>query len=154
MKGEGAGPEPLAPDIADAVESLTNLWSLAAQEASLRLSLQQLRALRVVERSPGVNLTGLAERLDMGSPTASRLCDRLEAAGLLERALHPHNRREVRLSLTPHGHHVLADIAAQRARALGEALGAMAPPERAALLQGLRAFLAIQDPWEAPSAET
>jgi DNA-binding MarR family transcriptional regulator len=154
MKGEGDGPETLAPDIADAVECLTNLWSLAAQEAALRLSLQQLRALRIVERSPGVNLTGLAERLDIGSPTASRLCDRLEAAGLLERDLHPHRRREVRLNLTSHGRHVLADIATQRARALGAALGAMAPADRAALLQGLRAFLAAQGPGEPPSGGT
>ncbi|MFB9465054.1 MarR family winged helix-turn-helix transcriptional regulator [Streptomyces cinereospinus] len=142
--GPADGPRAVALEIAEAVENLANLWSLSAQAAVLRLSLHQLRALRALEVTPGLNLTGLAERLDIGLPTASRLCDRLEAAGLLERALHPRNRREVRLSLTTHGRRVLGDVAERRARALGEALAGMAPDERAALSRGLRAFLAIR----------
>ncbi|MEV7994583.1 MarR family transcriptional regulator [Streptomyces sp. NPDC086077] len=143
-KESGDGPQAVAPEIADAVERLTNLWSLAAQGAVLRLSLHQLRALRALEVAPGLNLTGLAERLDIGLPTASRLCDRLEAAGLLERTLHPHKRREVRLSLTAHGRHVLDDVAERRAWALGAALAGMEPDEREALGRGLRAFLATR----------
>ncbi|GGT10276.1 MarR family winged helix-turn-helix transcriptional regulator [Streptomyces chromofuscus] len=143
-KGSADGPEAVAPDIADAVENLANLWSLSAQGAALRLSLHQLRALRALEVAPGLNLTGLAERLDIGLPTASRLCDRLEAAGLMERALHPHRRREVRLSLTAHGRHVLDDVAERRARALGATLAGMEPAERDALSRGLRAFLATR----------
>ncbi len=139
-------------DIADAVESLTNLWSLAAQQATLRLSLHQLGALRAVESSPGLNLTALAERLETGLPTASRLCDRLEAAGLLERTLHPERRREVRLALTPHGRNVLGEIAERRTQALATALAALGPAERAALRRGLRAFVAAQDAGTPPPA--
>lgn len=137
----GEGAEAAALEIADGVESLTTLWSLAAQGAALRLSQHQLRALRALESAPGLNLTALAERLDIGLPTASRLCDRLEAAGLLERVLHPHKRREVRLDLTPHARRVLGDVARRRARALAEVLEAMKPADRAALSQGLRALL-------------
>lgn len=135
------GPEAVASQIADAVESLTALWSVAAQEASLRLSPHQLRALRTVQAAPGLNLTALADGLDIGLPTASRLCDRLAAAGLLERAPHPGTRREVQLWLTPHGRHVLCDVAARRTHALTTALAAMEPAERAALSRGLRGFL-------------
>ncbi|MEV0243325.1 MarR family transcriptional regulator [Streptomyces sp. NPDC050674] len=144
-RGPGDGPEAVAAQIADAVESLTALWSVAAQEASLRLSPHQLRALRTVQATPGLNLTALAEGLDIGLPTASRLCDRLAAAGLLERAPHPDTRREVQLWLTPHGRHVLREVAGHRARALATALAAMAPAERAALREGLRGFLAARD---------
>ncbi|MBX9364558.1 MarR family winged helix-turn-helix transcriptional regulator [Streptomyces massasporeus] len=147
-KGPGDGPETVASQIADAVESLTALWTIAAQEASLRLSLHQLRALRTVQAAPGLNLTALAEGLDIGLPTASRLCDRLAAAGLLERTPHPDTRREVQLWLTTHGLHVLGDIAGRRAQALATALAAMEPAERAALSRGLRGFLVAQ---EAPS---
>ncbi|MEU6549265.1 MarR family transcriptional regulator [Streptomyces sp. NPDC046915] len=143
--GPGDGPEAIAAEISDAVENLTTLWSLAAQGAALRLSPHQLRALRALEAAPGVNLTALAQRLDIGMPTASRLCDRLEAAGLLERALHPRRRREVRLSLTTHGRRVLRDVAARREQALATALAAMRPAERTALRRGLRAFLASRD---------
>ncbi|MBR8642439.1 MarR family transcriptional regulator [Streptomyces tuirus] len=143
-RGAGDGPEVVASQIADAVESLTALWSVAAQDASLRLSPHQLRALRTLEAAPGLNLTALADRLDIGLPTASRLCDRLAAAGLLERVPHPDTRREVQLWLTTHGQHVLGDIAARRAKALATALEAMEPAERVALSRGLREFLSAQ----------
>ncbi|MFD7247191.1 MarR family winged helix-turn-helix transcriptional regulator [Streptomyces massasporeus] len=144
-RGPGDDPEAVASQIADAVESLTALWSIAAQEASLRLSPHQLRALRTVQAAPGLNLTALADGLDIGLPTASRLCDRLAAAGLLERAPHPDTRREVQLWLTTHGQHVLGDVADRRAQALAGALAAMEPAERAALSRGLRGFLAARD---------
>jgi DNA-binding MarR family transcriptional regulator len=144
LRGSGHAPEDVALEIADAVESLTSLWSLAAQEAVLRLSVHQLRALRALEATPDLNLTGLAERLAVGLPTASRLCDRLEAAGLLERALHPLKRREVRLSLTAQGHRVLDDVAGRRAHALTAVLAGMEPADRVALSRGVRAFLAAR----------
>jgi DNA-binding MarR family transcriptional regulator len=145
-RAEGSGDElnAGAREIADAVESLATLWSLAAQEAAVRLSLHQLRALRALEAAPEVNLTGLAERLDIGLPTASRLCDRLEAAGMLERALHPRNRREVQIRLTGQGRRVLGDVARRRAQALAGVLAAMKPTERAALVRGMKAFLTAQ----------
>lgn len=144
-RGPGDGPEAVASQIADAVDSLAALWTVAAQEASLRLSPHQLRALRAVQTAPGLNLTSLADRLDIGLPTASRLCDRLAAAGLLERAPHPDTRREVQLRLTPHGRNVLTDVAGRRTHALSMALAAMRPAEREALREGLRGFLAAQD---------
>jgi DNA-binding MarR family transcriptional regulator len=134
----------MALEIADAVESLTDLWSVAAQGVALRLSPHQLRALRALQAAPGLNLTGWAEWLDIGLPTASRLCDRLEAAGLLERVLHPRKRREVQLSLTPAGRHVLREVAERRAQALAVTLRVMEPAERVALNHGLKAFLSAQ----------
>lgn len=153
-EGPGDAPDAVALDIADAVESLTNLWSTAAQQAALRLSTHQLRALLVLEAATDLNLTALAERLGIGLPTASRLCDRLEAAGMLERSLHPERRREVRLSLTAQGRRVLDDVAARRARALAAVLAGMEPAERSALRRAMKAFLAARSgeprPPEAP----
>ncbi|MFF2200003.1 MarR family winged helix-turn-helix transcriptional regulator [Streptomyces sp. NPDC058145] len=153
-RGSGDDPSADARAIADAVECLSNLWSVAAQEAAVRLSLHQLRALRVLEKAPESNLTGLAERLDIGLPTASRLCDRLEAAGLLERELHPHRRREVQLRLTVQGRRVLADVARRRTQALAGVLAAMAPAERSALVRGMRTFLGAQGEGPARPPET
>ncbi|MFB9556517.1 MarR family winged helix-turn-helix transcriptional regulator [Streptomyces roseoviridis] len=141
----------LAREIADAVDGLTNLWTTAAHGANLRLSPHQLRALRLLESEPGLNLTALAEGMEIGLPTASRLCDRLEAAGLLERVLHPHKRREVQLNLTGQGRQVLGEVAARRSQALSTVLAAMGPTEREALLTGMRGLLAAQDPRAAGS---
>ncbi len=153
-EGSGDVPSAGAREIADAVESLANLWSTAAQEAAVRLSLHQLRALRALETAPEVNLTGLAERLDIGLPTASRLCDRLEAAGMLERSLHPRNRREVQLRLTGQGRRVLGDVARRRTQALAGVLAQMAPTERAALVRGMKAFFSAHGKVPPGSPET
>ncbi len=141
----GDGVVAAALGMGDAVELLATLWSSAAQDGELHLSPHQLRALRALETAPGLNLTALAERLDIGLPTASRLCDRLEAAGLLERSPRPRDRREVRLELTAHARRVLGDVARRRALALATALGRMEPDDRAALRQGLRALRAVLD---------
>ena len=135
----------LAREISDAVDRLTNLWSVAAQGARLRLSPHQLRALRILEATPGLNLTALSENMDIGLPTASRLCDRLEAAGLLERVLHPQKRREVQLNLTGHGRQVLGEVSARRSHALASVLATMDRAERSALSRGLRGFRAAQE---------
>jgi DNA-binding MarR family transcriptional regulator len=142
--GEADGTDSFAHRIADAVDGLTELWTTAAAEASVRLSPHQLRALHALEATPGANLTMLADRLDAGLPTVSRLCDRLEAAGLLLRDAAPHNRREIQLSLTAHGRDVLAEVAELRSRALTEVVQAMEPDDRAALERGLRAFAAAR----------
>ncbi|MEV4335543.1 MarR family transcriptional regulator [Streptomyces sp. NPDC049590] len=131
----------VAREIADAVDGLATLWTVAAHGTSLRLSPHQLRALRILEAEPGLNLTALAEGMEIGPPTASRLCDRLEAAGLLERLLHPHKRREVQLVLTGRGRQVLSEVAERRSRALAVVLAGMEPAEREALSHGMRAFL-------------
>ncbi|MFF4031814.1 MarR family winged helix-turn-helix transcriptional regulator [Streptomyces sviceus] len=144
-KGPGDEPAVVALEIADAVGRLADLWSIAAQDAALRLSLHQFRALRALEVTPGLNLTSLAERLDIALPTASRLCDRLEAAGLLERASHPYRRREVQLSLTPPGRHVISDVVGRRVQALAVGLSRMEPGDRVALRRGLKAFLSARD---------
>jgi len=137
--------------IADAVDGLADLWTTAATEASVRLSPHQLRALHALEAAPGANLTMLAERLEAGLPTVSRLCDRLEAAGLLLREAAAHNRREIHLRLTAHGRDVLAEVSELRSRALTEVARGMEPDDRAALERGLRAFAASQR--QRPSAE-
>ncbi|MFI1044207.1 MarR family winged helix-turn-helix transcriptional regulator [Streptomyces griseoruber] len=134
------GPEAAARHLADAVESLVACWLAAAEEAVPRLPARQLLALRTVRRRPELNLTALAEHLGIGVPTASRLCDRLEAAGLIERTVQPRNRREVQLVVTAYGSRVLADVTERRVRRLGAVLAGLTPAQRTALEQGLYAF--------------
>ena len=75
----------------------------------------------VVEQYDGINLRRLATLLDMLLSSASRLCDRLVAAGMLEREPGRFDRREISLHLTPE---------ARRAprRAAGRTAGSGSPP--------------------------
>ncbi|MER5432555.1 MarR family transcriptional regulator [Streptomyces sp. NPDC002588] len=136
--------EAAARQVADAVESLVACWFAATEEAVPRLSPRQLLALRTVRHRPELNLTALAEQLGIGVPTASRLCDRLEAAGLLERSVQPRNRREVQLEVTAYGRRVLTDVTERRVRRLAAVFAGMTPAQRTDLQQGLYAFQRAQ----------
>lgn len=129
-----------ARQVAEAVESLVACWLMAAEESRPRLPARQLHALRTVRLRPELNLTALAEHLGVGLPTASRLCDRLEAAGLLERTVQPRNRREVQLVVTAYGQRLLTDVAERRVGRLAMVFDAMTPAQRTALQHGLLGF--------------
>jgi len=67
------------------------------------LSAVQLRALTILQGNARGNLNGLAAAMGVTVSTASRLVDRLVAAGLVDRRPSPQTRREISLSLTPAG---------------------------------------------------
>ncbi|WP_202124356.1 helix-turn-helix domain-containing protein [Actinomadura physcomitrii] len=71
--------------------------------------------------------------------SASRLCDRLEAAGLLIRDP-GRDRREVTVRLSADGQALLDRLRVRRRAELAGVLEAMPAPARAALLRGLSEF--------------
>ncbi|MEU1593169.1 MarR family transcriptional regulator [Streptomyces sp. NPDC005708] len=139
-EGAGGSHTARARQVADAVERLVGLWTSAAEAVTPRLSRHQLNALMAVRHHAELNLTALAETLGIALPAASRLCDRLEAAGLLERVIHPRNRRELQLRVTSQGQRVLAEVADRRSISLAAVFAAMTPAARTSLEQGLQAF--------------
>ncbi|GAA3344596.1 hypothetical protein GCM10020358_48480 [Amorphoplanes nipponensis] len=135
----------------DAAPALLATWDAARQRATPLLSGPQLNALLVVEREEGINLRGLAAQLRMILSSASRLCDRLVASGMVERAPGRADRREIALFLTPSSRHLLEHLRATRRELLNEVLGRMTPAGRAALLRGLTEFAAVAEA-ETPGA--
>ncbi|MFE2436325.1 MarR family winged helix-turn-helix transcriptional regulator, partial [Streptomyces sp. NPDC059409] len=73
-------------------------------------------------------------------PSTSRLCDRLQAVGFVERTVSATSRREVRLHLSKRGRAFLDDLRERRERELRAVLEQMPAAERTALLSGLEAF--------------
>ncbi|SCG75512.1 DNA-binding transcriptional regulator, MarR family [Micromonospora siamensis] len=124
----------------DAAATLLAVWEAARERTTSRLSSAQLRAVMVVEQHDGINLRRLATRLDMLLSSASRLCDRLVAAGMLEREPSRTDRREISLHLTPEARRLLAELRTDRRRGLAGVLRAMSPAGRQALLVGMREF--------------
>jgi DNA-binding MarR family transcriptional regulator len=126
----------------DAAQSLLSAWDTAREQATPRLSWPQLNALIVVERHQGINLRGLAGQLKMILSSASRLCDRLVAAGLVERVPGRVDRREIALYLTPSSRQLLDELRVARREILTEVLDRMSVAGRAALVRGLTEFAA------------
>lgn len=137
------GPDPMrTAAIDDAAQTLLAAWDSARERTTPRLSWPQLSALLVVERQEGINLRRLGAQLKMILSSASRLCDRLVASGLLERVPGQVDRREIALYLTPDSRALLADLRSTRRAMLAEVLGRMSPAGRAALINGLTEFAA------------
>ena len=127
----------------DAAQALLAAWNAAREQATPRLSWPQLSALLVVERAEGINLRGLAGELAMLLSSASRLCDRLVAAGMVERVPGRVDRREIALYLTSSSRELLDELRRSRRRMLAAVLEQMSAGGRAALVRGLTEFAAV-----------
>jgi DNA-binding MarR family transcriptional regulator len=128
--------------VAAAVEGASAALLLAlgrAEEAVLpRVSVSQLRALLIIDSHEKTNLSQLADELGAIPSSASRLCDRLVAAGLIRRRAGAADRREVELSPTAEGQRLVDDLREHRRAELGRVLALMSPDGRRALLSGLQ----------------
>jgi DNA-binding MarR family transcriptional regulator len=123
------------------IELLEVLWERGKDIVSSNpVSASQLRVLYSLDREEGINLRTLAELLGSTPPSVSRLCDRLEALGYVQRAASPVSRRELELRLTTHGRTYLRNLRAKRQDALQTVIAEMTPAERKALLAGLTGF--------------
>jgi DNA-binding MarR family transcriptional regulator len=150
------GPDPMrAAEVDDAAQALLAAWDAAREQATPRLSWPQLSALLVVERAEGVNLRGLAGELKMLLSSASRLCDRLVASGMVERVPGRSDRREIALYLTPSSRQLLDELRRTRRQMLAAVLQRMSTAGRTALIRGLTDFsAAANEPGPAKSART
>ncbi|MGY1452851.1 MarR family winged helix-turn-helix transcriptional regulator [Streptomyces sp. SS8] len=127
----------------EVIELLEVLWERGREAASpVPVSASQLRVLYTLDRDEGINLRTLSEALGSAPSSVSRLCDRLQAVGFVERAPSPASRRELELRLTGRGRTYLRDLRVLREEALATAMAAMSPVARKALAEGLRGFRA------------
>lgn len=92
---------------------------------SLDVTMQQAKALHLVQCAPGIRMSALASRLGVSLSTVSGNVDRLTEMGLLARHDDPADRRQVTISLTEQGQEVMErfqDLGAQLMRDLLQAL--------------------------------
>jgi DNA-binding MarR family transcriptional regulator len=94
---------------------------------SLGLTQAQWRAIVHLSRSEGMTQAALAESLEIQPITLTRLIDRMESAGWVERRTHPLDRRALQLYLTPQSQPILAEMHARATDTLSEALRGIAP---------------------------
>jgi DNA-binding MarR family transcriptional regulator len=101
----------------------------------LRLTRSQCQVLAHLARHEGIQQSGLAEILEVEPITLTRILDRLESGGLVERRPHPTDRRIRQLYLTAEAHPLLGDIFAIGADTRGEALEGVPESDRELLFQ-------------------
>lgn len=126
----------VAADVEGLVELSRLLVSVAYRSldaASTSVPLPQFRALVLLARYGPNTAGGLADDLDMIPSTGTRLGDKLVAQGWVNRVTRPDNRREVELSITPDGQHLVDEVLSSRAAELEQALRRLRPASREAL---------------------
>jgi DNA-binding MarR family transcriptional regulator len=98
----------------------------------------QHHILRLLWRDDGQTPGQIARKLELATPTVSKMATRMEAAGLVERRPHPTDRRLVRICLTARGA-ALQDAIDEEIEAMTErALRSLGPRQRSQLIRSLR----------------
>jgi DNA-binding MarR family transcriptional regulator len=110
------------------------------------LSTLQYAAMLLLDGSEGRRLTDMSELLQREKSTLTRIVDRLEQEGLVQRIADPHDRRAQRVLLTPSGAERLAQARLAHRRSLEQRLSVLSTQEQKLLAdlldrlrQGLRA---------------
>jgi len=105
------------------------------QPSQPRLTPTKLHALDVVAEQGGCRIGDLARRLGVDDTTATRLVDRLEAAGLAARQAEEGDRRATVVVLTATGEKLVLQTQERRRVFFLDVLGALEPREQEELVR-------------------
>lgn len=110
-----------------------------AELGPMGLTPAQVRVIRhIVAVGRPVRMADIAAALEVVPRTATSVVDDLEAAHLVARAIDPHDRRSLLVSLTDEGALLLDRIAQARRRTAEVTFDKLSPAERAELMWLLR----------------
>jgi DNA-binding MarR family transcriptional regulator len=113
--------------------------SLAQRDPGV--TVPQLRVLVMIGSRGSANVSAVAEALGVNPSNASRTCERLVTAGLLDRRPARQDRRQVSLTLSPEGRRFIEGILGRRRAVFAAVAADMSTADQERLTQGLTAFL-------------
>jgi DNA-binding MarR family transcriptional regulator len=117
--------------------SATRLARILRQQADLGLTPSQITALATVGREGPLTLGALADTEHVTPPSMTKVVERLEGLGLIERRADPVDRRRVLAAVTPAGEAALATARARKDALLSMRIAELDPDERARLAAAL-----------------
>ncbi|MGN6521589.1 MAG: MarR family winged helix-turn-helix transcriptional regulator [Actinomycetes bacterium] len=144
--GAGTSADDLASTLIRFVRALDPLAQEVLDRTRGQVSLVQMRALRALADGPA-SVRELANLVGNHESTVSRLVDRLQTAGYVERSTGEVDKRVVQVSLTLEGRRLLDSATKHRRAVMSELAAAVAPEERddvAAVLTRLQSLLQHQ----------
>jgi DNA-binding MarR family transcriptional regulator len=140
---DGAGPNAAEPTLGDLHLAVSRRLR-AAYSAALEpygVSPHHARALRAIREQGAVRPGRLAEALRIAPRSVTDVIDDLEGRGLVTRAPDPDDRRALRVTLTPAGERLLAEVDSHRTDAATELFGTLSEQDRRELARILTALL-------------
>jgi MarR family transcriptional regulator for hemolysin len=136
-------PDPVAlqPNIGAMMHDVARLirrrFERRARQTGLPITRQQARALFHIARNEGLSQAAVATMLDIEPIALVRILDRLHEEGLVDRRLHPTDRRVRTLWLTPLGWDVVDRVLALNAETREAACAGLPPAARETLMRTL-----------------
>ena len=103
----------------------------------IEMSMQQFRALAVVNRHPGASLSVVAGHLGVTTASASKLIDALVKRGLVTRTDSPQDRRKVALDVTEAGRRAQGVARTAALGRLAESLTSLGESDRWAVIRAM-----------------
>src|SRR5213080_2369047 len=121
----------------DVARLMRRRFERRTRQTGLSITRQQARALLSVARNEGLSQAAIATLLDIEPIALVRMLDRLHEEGLVERHLHPTDRRVRTLWLTPLGWRVVDRVLAINRDTREEACAGLSPAARVAMMRAL-----------------
>jgi DNA-binding MarR family transcriptional regulator len=131
--------------VMDASRVFVAISARALADMDSGLTLVQLRTLVVLREGGPVKLATLAAALGVNPSTAMRTVDKLESVELVDRHVNPGNRREVVLSATAEGRHLVDQVMARRHVEIGALVRRLPDDQLASMVRALRALTEAAD---------
>jgi DNA-binding MarR family transcriptional regulator len=125
-----------------ASRALVGITAASIAEVDDIVTVPQLRVLMMIATRGPMNLVSAAAGLSVSAPNASRICDRLLKAGLLDRREDANDRRNITLTLTDDGRVLIDRVVRHRRTAIRRVLRNMSARERESLAAALDSFAA------------
>ncbi|MDQ2739233.1 MAG: MarR family transcriptional regulator [Actinomycetota bacterium] len=157
MNRPEVGEEAFVGELTDAVLAASRvLVGVAAQsiaQVEATMSVGQFRALVIIASRGPMHSAGLAEAMGVHPSNATRTCDGLVAAKLLDRRDNPADRRHLVLTLTRTGNRLVDSVMSRRRALIGQILARMPADGRNQMAHVLKVFAAAggepaeQDLW-------
>jgi DNA-binding MarR family transcriptional regulator len=138
--------EQSADEITDALLSAARLLvALSARSIAhvdQAITIPQMRTLVILSTRGPSKIAVLAGLLGVQPSTATRMVDRLVAAGLIDRKPNPESRRELIVEPTERGREIVVAVTARRRAEIAAVVARMPAADRAGLIRALAAFSA------------
>jgi DNA-binding MarR family transcriptional regulator len=112
----------------------------ALESVDPSVTVPQMRVLVLLWSGEPLNLSAVTEGLGVNASNASRTCDRLVNAGLVQRDEGISDRRQVSLTLTTRGRELVEKLLARRERELATIVARMSEADRRQLMLALEPF--------------
>jgi DNA-binding MarR family transcriptional regulator len=123
-----------------ASRALIGIAAASIAEVDGTVTVPQLRVLVIIDTRGPQNLAAVAAALEVNPSNASRTCDRLIKAGLLNRQESAADRRHITLTLTKKGKDLVDRVSSHRRQAISRVLRRMPADQRGRLAEALDTF--------------